>query len=74
MRLLLLFVQLSLPVQLASRGKRTAAREAASRAAYLVVRATAYHEAADHAAYRAAAYRETDTRAATPRVATWSLA
>jgi 6-phosphofructokinase len=30
--------------------KRAAAREAASRAAYLVVRATAYREAADHAA------------------------
>ncbi len=50
MLLLLLFVQLSLLVQLASKGKRAAAREAASRSAYLVVRATAYREAADHAA------------------------
>ncbi len=30
--------------------KRAAAREAASRSAYLVVRATAYREGADHAA------------------------
>ncbi len=48
--LLLLFVQLSLLVQLASKGKRAAAREDASRSAYLVVHATAYREAADHAA------------------------
>jgi hypothetical protein len=71
MLLLLLVVQLSLLVQLASKGKRAAAaREAASRSAYLVVRATASREAADHAAYRAATARETDTRAATPRAAT----
>jgi hypothetical protein len=60
-------------VQLASKGERAAAREAASRSAYLVVRATAYCEAADHAAYRAATARESDTQAATPRAATWSL-
>jgi hypothetical protein len=59
--LLLLFVQLSLSVQLASKGERAAAREAASRSAYLVVRATAYREAANHATYRAAAARESDT-------------
>jgi hypothetical protein len=46
----LLFVQLSLLVQLASRGKRAAAREAASRSTYLVIRATAYREATYHAA------------------------
>jgi hypothetical protein len=71
--LLLMFVHLSLLVQLASKGKRAAARVPASRSAYLVVRATAYREAADHAAYCVAAARETDTRAATPRAATWSL-
>jgi hypothetical protein len=60
---------------LASKGKRATDREAASRATYLVVRATASRKAADHAAaaYRAAAARETDTQAATPRAATWSL-
>jgi hypothetical protein len=47
---LLLFVQLNLLVQLASKGKRAAACEAASRAAYLVARATASREAADHTA------------------------
>jgi hypothetical protein len=71
--LLLLFVQLSLFAQLASKGKRSAARESASRAAYLVVHATASREAAEYAAYRAAAAREADTQAATPRAATWSL-
>jgi hypothetical protein len=44
--LLLLFVQPSLLAQLASKGKRAAARESASRAAYLVVHATASREAA----------------------------
>jgi hypothetical protein len=73
MLLLLLFVQLSLLVQLASKRKRAAAREAARRAAYLVVHANDSREATDHTAYRAAAARETDTRAATPRAATWSL-
>ena len=69
---LLMFVQLSLLVQLALKGKRSAAREAASRSAYLVVRATAYREAV-HAAYRAATAPESDTQAATPRAATCSL-
>jgi hypothetical protein len=46
----LLFVQLSLLVQLASKGKGAAARKAAKRAAYQVVHATASREAADHAA------------------------
>jgi multidrug resistance efflux pump len=50
LNMLLLFMQLSLLVQLASKGKSAAAREAASRAAYLVARAATSREAADHAA------------------------
>jgi hypothetical protein len=84
---LLLFVQLNLLVQLASKGKRAAAREAASRAAYLVARATASREAADHAAAavravvarearfkgETAGAREAATSTAGAREATWSL-
>jgi hypothetical protein len=63
---LLLFVQLSLLVQLASKGKRAACAMAAAHSTGKVA-------AAREAAYRVAAAREADTQAATPRAATWSL-
>ena len=63
---LLLFIQLSLLLQLASKGRTAATREATTRAACaaylvnLVARATASRQAADHAAaaVRAVAARE----------------